>query len=104
VEAVSEKQASDIVLLDVRETCTFTDYFVLCNGESPRQINAIAEETEKALKKDGIRPIHREGTADSGWVLLDYGDVVIHVFAPLERKLYNLEGLWSAAKPVVRIQ
>lgn len=104
VEAASEKQATDIALLDVAETCTFADYFVLSNGESDRQINAIAEEIEKALKKEGVRPIHREGTADSGWVLLDYGDVIIHVFAPLERDLYKLEELWSTARTVVRIQ
>ena len=90
--------------MDVKETCTFADYFVLCNGESGRQINAIAEEVEKALKKEGVRPIHREGTADSGWVLLDYGDVIVHVFAPFERELYKLEELWSAARTVVRIQ
>jgi ribosome-associated protein len=93
-----------VVLLDVKDTCSFADYFVLCNGESGRQMNAIAEEVEKALKQQGVRPAHREGTADSGWILLDYGDLIVHIFAPLERQLYNLEELWSAARTVVRIQ
>jgi ribosome-associated protein len=96
--------ATDIVLLDVRDICGFADYFVLSNAESGRQINAVTEEIELVLKKENVRPIHREGTADSGWVLLDYGDVVIHTFAPAERQFYNLEELWSAARPVVRIQ
>jgi len=96
--------ATDIVLLDIRKISTFADYFVLCTAESTRQINAIAEEIEHVLKQEGERPVHREGTANSGWVLLDYGDVVIHTFAPEERKFYNLEEFWSAASTVVRIQ
>ncbi len=67
-------------------------------------MNAVAEEIERVLKTEGERPIHREGSADSGWVLLDYGDVIIHTFAPFERQFYNLEGLWTGAKTVVRIQ
>ncbi len=104
VEAATEKQATDVVLLDVRDICNFADYFVLSTAESGRQINAVAEEIEKVLKAEGERPIHREGSADSGWVLLDYGNVIIHTFAPFEREFYDLEGLWSSAKAVVRIQ
>jgi ribosome-associated protein len=104
VEAASAKMATDIVLLDVREISTFADYFVLSTAESSRQINAIAEEIEHVLKQEGERPVHREGTADSGWVLLDYGDVVIHTFALEERQFFNLEELWSAARTLVRIQ
>ncbi len=104
VEAASAKMATDIVMLDVRDICTFADYFVLSTAESSRQINAIAEEIELILKREGERPIHREGTADSGWVLLDYGDVVIHTFAAEERQFYNLEELWAAGHTVVRIQ
>ena len=103
-EAAGEKQATDIVLLDVTQICSFADYFVIASGESARQIEAIAEEVEQALKKAGTRSIHREGAADSGWVLLDFGDVIVHVFAPTERELYDLEELWSAARTVVRIQ
>jgi ribosome-associated protein len=104
VEAASEKQATDILLLDVSEISTFADYFVICSGESGRQITAIAEEIEKVLKEQGARPIHREGTSDSGWVLLDYADLVIHVFAPAERDLYKLEDLWATGKVILRVQ
>jgi ribosome-associated protein len=104
VEAASDKQAVDIVLLDSRGICSFADYFVMCSGESSRQIDAIYEEIAHSLKKEGILPHHREGTVDSGWLLLDYGDVVVHIFAPAERDYYQLEQLWSQAEPVVRIQ
>ena len=104
VEAVSDKQASDIVLLDARGVCSFADYFVICNGESQRQIQAIYEEVEQVLKKAGIQSHHLEGTIDSGWLLLDFGDVIVHIFAPFEREYYQLDKLWSRAKPIIRIQ
>ena len=104
VEAASEKQAIDIVLLDIRRVCSFADYFILCCGESERQIKTIYNEVEHALKKVGILPHHREGTLDSGWLLLDFGDVIVHIFAPLEREYYQLDELWSEAITVVRIQ
>jgi ribosome-associated protein len=104
VEAATEKQATDIVLLDVKDICNFADYFVLSTAESDRQINAVSEEIERVLKAEGERPIHREGSADSGWVLLDYGDVIVHTFARSERDFYNLEELWAGAKTLVRIQ
>jgi len=104
VAAAADKQATDIVLLDVRDICSFADYFVLSSAESGRQINAVTEEIEEVLKRGGTRPVHREGAADSGWVLLDYGDVIIHTFAPFERQFYNLEDYWSAARTLVRIQ
>ncbi len=104
MEAASDKQASDILLLDARGVCTFADYFVICSGDSGRQIKAIYEEVEHALKKEGILSHHCEGTLDSGWLLLDFGDVIVHVFAPFEREYYQLAELWSEAIPVVRIQ
>jgi ribosome-associated protein len=104
VEAASEKLASDVVLLDVREVCGFASYFVVCSGESERQIRAIYDEIEKALKKEGLLPHHREGEIDSGWLLLDFGEVIVHIFAPEERDFYRLEELWSQATPVVHIQ
>ena len=104
VEAVSDKQATDVVLLDARGVCSFADYFVICGGETQRQIKAIYEEIEHALKKEGILPHHREGTLDSGWLLLDFGDVIVHIFAPFEREYYQLTELWSEAIPIVRIQ
>jgi len=104
VEAASEKQASDIVLLDTRESCSFADYFVICSGESKRQLEAIWGEISQVLKREGVKPHHCEGTADSGWVLLDFGDVIIHIFAPVEREFYQLDRLWSTAVPLLRIQ
>ncbi len=104
VEAAGEKQAGNIALLDVRQVCSFADYFLICSGESGRQVQAIYEEIEHVLKKAGVLPNYREGTADSGWMLLDYGDVIIHIFAPFEREFYQLDELWKAATPVLRIQ
>jgi len=104
VEAASDKQASDIVLLDTQGVCSFADYFVICSGDSDRQIQAIYDEVGHVLKKEGILPHHREGTVDSGWLLLDFGDVIVHIFAPFERDYYQLDRLWSQAVLVVRIQ
>ncbi len=104
IEAASDKQASDIVLLDTRGICSFADYFVICSAESERQMKTICEEIEHTLKKDGVLPHHREGTLDSGWLLIDFGDVIVHIFAPFEREYYQLDKLWSEATPVVRIQ
>jgi ribosome-associated protein len=92
------------VLLDTRGVCSFADYFVMCSGESSKQIEAIRDEIGHTLKKQGIRPHHYEGTVDSGWLLMDFGDVIVHIFAPIERELYQLDQLWSLATPVVRIQ
>ena len=104
VEAASEKQASDVILLDTRKVCSFADYFVICSGESTRQIKTIYEEVEHALKKEGVLPHHHEGTLDSGWLLIDFGDVIVHIFASFEREYYQLDELWSEATPLVRIQ
>ena len=97
-------QAGDILLLDTRTVCSFADYFVLCTGETQRQIRAIYEEVEHALKREGVLPAHREGKFDSGWLLLDYGDVIVHIFATPEREFYKLDKLWSEAHTVLRIQ
>jgi len=104
VEAAANKQASNIVLLDARRACSFADYFVICSGESERQISAIYDEVGHRLKQEGILPHHSEGTIDSGWLLLDFGDIIVHIFAPFEREYYQLDELWSKAIPVLRIQ
>jgi len=104
VEAASDKQAANIALLDVRRQCGFADYFIICSGETERQIKAIYDEVEHILKKEGVLPHHREGTLDSGWLLLDFGDVIVHIFAAHEREYYQLDQLWSEAVPVVTIQ
>ena len=92
------------MLLDARGVCSFADYFVMCSAQSSRQIDAIYNEIMHSLKSEGLLPNHREGTVDSGWMLLDYGDVIIHIFAPAERDYYQLDELWIQARPVVRIQ
>jgi len=104
VAVAVDKQATDTLLLDVRGLCSFADYFVICSGETRRQIKAIYDEIAHALKKAEIRLHHREGTSDSGWLLLDFGDVIVHIFAPEEREFYQLGKLWGEAVPVVRIQ
>lgn len=104
VDAASEKQASNIVLLDLRERNTFADFFVICSGESARQLRSIGDDIEKSLKDEGVLPNHREGSIDSGWFLMDYGDVIVHIFSAEERGYYNLEDLWSDAKVVLRVQ
>ena len=104
VESASDKLADNIVILDTRKICSFADYFVICSADSDRQIEAIREEISKTFKKKGILPYHREGDADSGWVLLDLGSVVVHIFSPRQREYYKLDELWGDAMPVVRIQ
>ena len=77
---------------------------MLCSGETARQIKAIYDEVTHVLKGEGILPNHREGNLDSGWLLLDFGDVIVHIFAPFEREYYQLGELWREATPLVRIQ
>ena len=105
VELAEDKQAGDIVLLDIRPISIVADYFVIFSGNSERQLNALTRDIAETLKREAqIAPLHREGDPASGWVLLDYSDVVVHAFAPQEREYYQLEDLWNGAVPVVRIQ
>ncbi len=104
IDALSEKQAEDILLLDIRSVASFADYFVIASAGTTRQMDAVLDAVEEALATDKVKPMGREGGANSGWVLLDYGDVIVHLFAPDERAFYDLEGLWHTAVPVVRIQ
>ncbi len=83
---------------------TLADAFVICSGGSERQIAAIADGIAEALRDEGVKPIGREGTAESHWVLLDYGSVIVHVFTPPERDYYQLERHWSAARVVLQVQ
>jgi ribosome-associated protein len=92
------------VLLDARDVCSFTDYFVICAGDSERQIRTIYDEIEHSLKREEVIPHHHEGTIDSGWLLIDYGDVIVHIFGTLEREYYQLDELWGEAKMLLKIQ
>jgi ribosome-associated protein len=98
--AAAEKQAEDIVVLDVHELIVITDFFVICSGTSDRQVKTVVEEVEKELRERGLRPVRREGEQEARWVLLDYVDVVVHVFAEEERDYYDLERLWRDAPRV----
>ena len=91
-------------MLDIRKVASFADYFVIANGQTVRQLQAIVDAVLETVSKDGVKPQGKEGEPESGWILLDYGDVIVHIFAPDERAYYDLEGLWHAATPVVRIQ
>jgi len=104
VEIAEDRQASDIALLDIRPISILADFFVICSAGSERQIKAVTEAIQRTIQEEAAtRPLHVEGTTDSGWVLLDYGSVIVHVFSPAQREYYRLEELWSQGVPVVHI-
>ena len=99
VQAAESKKAEDISVLEMDQASgAFTDYFVICSGSNPRQIQAISDEVEERLGKTGVHPNSVEGYSQAEWVLLDYVDFVVHVFSPKARNFYNLERLWKSAK------
>ena len=98
--AALDKKAENLVVLDVREVTTLADYFVICTGNTSRQVKAIAEEIDYKLSAGRVFPHHVEGFPESRWVLMDYGDVVVHVFEPEAREFYDLDGLWGDAPKV----
>ncbi len=104
VDAISDKKGEDILMLDTRPVSFISDYFVIATAASERQLKAIADDIQKQLKRDRILPLGVEGTATSGWVLLDYGSVITHLFSPGVRDYYRLEKLWEHAPVVVRMQ
>ena len=95
--AAAAKQAEHITILDVHGLIVITDYFVICSGGTERQVRTIVEEIEKALRDLGRKPVRREGESERRWVLLDYVDLVVHVFTEQEREYYDLERLWGDA-------
>jgi len=103
VEILSDRKAADIVLLDIHPMASFADYFVICTAASERQMQALAEAVAEALERDGIRPAQVEGAPDSGWILMDYGDVIVHIFSPDTRSYYQLERIWANAPTIVRV-
>lgn len=104
VDAAEDKKAAEIVLLDVSELTSMADYFVICTGGSERQLGAIGDGIAEKLRAEGVRPIGREGGSNSHWTLLDFGAVIVHIFAQQERDYYQLERHWAKAKTVVRVQ
>ena len=95
--AAADKQGERVAVLDVRDLIVITDYFVIASGGSERQVRTIIDEVEKALRALGMKPVRREGEHENRWVLLDFVDIVVHVFAPEERDFYDLERLWRDA-------
>jgi ribosome-associated protein len=104
VELAEDKKAADMVVLELAPLTTLADYFVICSGGSERQLDAIADGIIYGLRDERLRPIGREGTAASHWVLIDYGSVIVHIFTPPERDYYGLEKHWSEAKTILRVQ
>jgi ribosome-associated protein len=104
VELASDKQAEDVVLLDTRQAASYTDYIVICSAESDRQLDAINKEILDTLKKNSILPYKSEGSSDSGWMLVDYLGVVIHIFSRELRDYYNLESVFEKAPRLLTIQ
>ncbi len=95
--ALSDRKAGDLVLLEVKDLSSFTDYFLICSGNSDRQVQAIASHVEEKMDQRGFHPLGVEGKREGHWILLDYGDVVVHVFYQPVREFYDLERLWSEA-------
>jgi ribosome-associated protein len=104
VRAALEKKAFDLVLLDLNNISSFTEYFLICSGRSDRQVQAIARSIDENLKKKGIYSLGVEGFEKGKWILMDYGDVVVHVFLEPVRKFYDLEGLWLDAPRVDKVE
>jgi ribosome-associated protein len=100
VRAAEDKKAEELVVLDLRSAAGFTDYFVVCSGTNTRQVRAIADAVTDALAVEGVRPAHVEGYNRAEWILLDYFDFIVHVFAPETRMFYSLERLWGSAERV----
>jgi ribosome-associated protein len=100
IQAVLAKKAEDILVLDVRGLTSIADFFIICSGRSNRQTSAITDHVERFLKDKKIRPISVDGKKEGHWVLMDYGDILIHIFYEETRRFYDLEGLWSDAKRI----
>ena len=97
IETILDRKADRLVVLDVSELTSFADYFLVCSGRSNRQVTAIAEHLKKTLKKSELKPISADGVKEGQWALLDYGNVIVHIFYESVRDFYDLEGLWADA-------
>ncbi len=105
VDAVEDKKAENIVLLDLRPDAIIADYFVICTGNSDRQLRALADGVREQVKEKYSKlPASIEGTPESGWMLMDYGDTVVHLFQEDKRRYYDLEGMWRSAHVLLQIQ
>ena len=100
IAAAEDKKALDLIVLDLRKAAGFTDFFLICSGSNPRQIRAIADGVIEALAADGVKPAHVEGYDRSEWILIDYFDFIVHIFATETRLFYGLERLWGNAERI----
>jgi ribosome-associated protein len=105
VDFLTDRQANDVVLLDIHAIASFTDFFIIASAQNERHLTALIGAIGKDLANAGVKSLHREGESDSGWVLVDFGPVILHLFTPENRAFYDLEGLWGrAGVPAVRFQ
>ncbi len=104
VNSLEDKKGENIVLLDIHEVASFADYFIIANGTSDRMISALADGVEETVKKEYGLNGRREGQAQTGWLVVDFGDLVVHLFSPEQRDYYRLEQLWESGKVLVRLQ
>ena len=104
VTMASEKLASDIVMLDLIGVSDFTDFFIILTAESTRQMNAITDDIQASIEAQNANLHHREGNANSGWILLDFGDLIVHIFSTEQREYYDIESVWDQGTETVRIQ
>ncbi len=105
IDVIADKKGEDVVLLDIRGRTLIADYFVICSGTSERQLKAIVEGiTEEIKKRHRVPARYVEGDAQSGWVLIDYGDIIVHAFSPETRAYYDLEGFWKDAIVLLKMQ
>lgn len=105
VDVIADKKGEDIVLLDMQGKTIITDYFVICSGSSERQLKAIVEGMRDEIKKTyGISPRRVDGAAETGWMLMDYSDIIVHAFSPETRSYYDLEDLWREAPVLLKIK
>ena len=99
-EALEDKKANDIIILDISDISTLADYFIICNGSNDSQVHALTDNVEEKMHASGFRQERREGHRNSSWILLDYEDVIIHIFDAENREFYNLERIWRDAKQI----
>lgn len=104
MNTLEEKKGEDIVLLDIHEIASFTDYFIIASGTSDRMLNALADAVQETAKKQYGLNGREEGKTQTGWVVVDFGDIVVHLFSEEQREYYHLENLWENGKVLVRLQ
>ncbi|MCC6146604.1 MAG: ribosome silencing factor [Anaerolineaceae bacterium] len=104
VEALEEKKAENIILMDIQEIASFTDYFIICSGTSDRMLSSLVDTITETAKKKGELLSKSEGEASGGWILVDLGDIILHVFSPDQREYYQLERLWDKGKVLLHVQ